>query len=221
MELPPYRMPTLKILLFQMWHKASLYLRKAGTIILAASILIWIASNYPKSDEITNEYSQKRNEVLESIKYDNAEKEIILTELNYQESSKQLENSFAGKLGKAIEPIVQPLGFDWRLGISLIAGIAAKEIVVSTMGTLYSMGDADENSQDLRERLRSNNNYNKAVAIALMVFVRLYIPCFAASIVFHREAGKWKWTLLYISYTMSVAWVMAFIFYNIAKFFLV
>ncbi|MCK5086406.1 MAG: ferrous iron transporter B, partial [Melioribacteraceae bacterium] len=182
---------------------------------------IWIASNYPKSDEITNEYSQKRNDVLESIKYDNAEKEIILTELNYQESSKQLENSFAGKLGKAIEPIVQPLGFDWRLGISLIAGIAAKEIVVSTMGTLYSMGDADENSQDLRERLRSNNNYNKAVAIALMVFVLLYIPCFAASIVFHREAGKWKWTLLYISYTMSVAWVMAFIFYNIAKFFLV
>jgi len=221
MELPPYRMPTLKILLFQMWHKASLYLRKAGTIILAASILIWIASNYPKSDEITNEFSQKRNDVLESMKYENAEKEIILTELNYQESSKQLENSFAGKLGKAIEPLVRPLGFDWRLGISLVAGIAAKEIVVSTMGTLYSLGDADEDSQDLRERLRSNNNYNKAVAIALMVFVLLYIPCFAASIVFHREAGRWKWTLLYITYTMSVAWVMAFVFYNIAKYFLV
>ncbi len=221
MELPPYRMPSFRILVLQMWQKASLYLRKAGTIILAASILIWIASNYPKSNEILEKYEQIKNNVTLSKEYNEEEKVEIITKLELQESGQQLEYSFAGRFGKFIEPIVAPLGFDWKLGIALVAGIAAKEIVVSTMGTLYSLGDVDEASQDLRNKLLANSNYNKAVAIALMVFVLLYIPCFAASIVFHREAGKWKWTLFYGTYTMLVAWIMAFITYNIAKIFFV
>ncbi len=220
MELPPYRMPSLKILLLQMWQKASLYLRKAGTIILSASILIWIASNYPKSSEITAEYNQIKSDLLISTDYNEAEKEEIIHNLKFQESSKQLEYSFVGQLGKLIEPIVAPLGFDWKLGIALITGIAAKEIVVSTMGTLYSLGDVGEDSQDLRSRLQENPNYNQAVALALMVFVLLYIPCAAATIVFHKEAGEWKWTTFYMSYTMTVAWLMAFITYNISKFLL-
>ena len=221
MELPPYRMPSFRILVLQMWQKASLYLRKAGTIILAASILIWIASNYPISSEIFEEYEQIKNDVTLSEEYNDIEKVKIITKLELQESGQQLEHSFAGRFGKFIEPIVAPLGFDWKLGIALVAGIAAKEIVVSTMGTLYSLGDVDESSHDLRNKLLANSNYNKAVAIALMVFVLLYIPCFAASIVFHREAGKWKWTLFYGAYTMTVAWIMAFITYNIAKIFLI
>lgn len=220
MELPPYRMPSFKILMLQMWQKASLYLRKAGTIILSASILIWIASNYPKSEQITAEYSQIRNDVTNSAKYSESEKSEIIKNLNNQEGTKQLEYSFAGKLGKLITPIVEPLGFDWKLGIALISGIAAKEIVVSTMGTLYSLGDVDENSNELREKLLANPNYNKAVALALMVFVLLYIPCAAATIVFHKEAGEWKWTVFYASYTMTVAWIMAFITYNVGKYFL-
>jgi len=220
MELPPYRMPSFKILMLQMWQKASLYLRKAGTIILSASILIWIASNYPKSEQITAEYSQIRNDVTNSAKYSESEKSEIIKNLNNQEGTKQLEYSFAGKLGKLITPIVEPLGFDWKLGIALISGIAAKEIVVSTMGTLYSLGDVDENSNELREKLLANPNYNKAVALALMVFVLLYIPCAAATIVFHKEAGEWKWTAFYASYTMTVAWIMAFITYNVGKYFL-
>jgi len=220
MELPPYRMPSFRILLLQMWQKASLYLRKAGTIILAASILIWIASNYPISSEINSKYEQTRSDVTSSQKYNDEEKAKIISNLELQESGEQLEYSFAGRFGKFIEPIVAPLGFDWKLGIALVAGIAAKEIVVSTMGTLYSLGEVDETSQDLRNKLLTNPNYNKAVAIALMVFVLLYIPCFAASIVFHREAGKWKWTLFYVTYTMTVAWIMAFITYNIANIFL-
>ncbi len=140
--------------------------------------------------------------------------------MQYQEASKQLENSFAGQLGKLLEPVVAPLGFDWKLGIALISGIAAKEIVVSTMGTLYSLGNVDENSHDLRDRLLANPNYNQAVALALMVFVLLYIPCSAATIVFHKEAGEWKWTAFYASYTMTVAWVMAFLTYNVSKYFL-
>lgn len=220
MELPPYRMPSIKILLLQMWQKASLYLRKAGTIILGASILIWIASNYPKSDAITAEYNQIKSDVLISTDYNSAEKDKIISELEFQESSKQLEVSFVGQLGKLLEPVVAPLGFDWKLGIALLTGIAAKEIVVSTMGTLYSLGDVDENSQNLRGRLLANPHYNKAMALALMVFVLLYIPCAAASIVFHKEAGAWKWTAFYAGYTMTVAWIMAFITYNISKLFL-
>jgi len=221
MELPPYRMPSFRILVLQMWQKASLYLRKAGTIILAASILIWIASNYPISSEIEKKYEQIKNDVTLSEEYNDEEKAKIITKLELQESGQQLEHSFAGRFGKFIEPIVAPLGFDWKLGIALVAGIAAKEIVVSTMGTLYSLGDVDESSHDLRNKLLANSNYNKAVALALMVFVLLYIPCFAASIVFHREAGKWRWTLFYGAYTMTVAWIMAFITYNIAKIFLI
>lgn len=218
MELPPYRMPSLKILILQMWQKASLYLRKAGTIILAASILIWIASNYPKSSEITAEYEQIISDITLSTEYSKEEKSEILAQLKFEESSKQLEFSFAGKMGKFIEPVVAPLGFDWKLGIALVTGIAAKEIVVSTMGTLYSLGaEVDEESEDLRTSLLANPNYNQAVALSLMVFVLLYIPCTAASIVFHREAGQWRWTLFYIGYTMVVAWIMAFITYNIAK----
>lgn len=220
MELPPYRMPSFRILVLQMWYKASLYLRKAGTIILAASILIWIASNYPFSSEIQNEYSLFKAEISSSTQYSEEEKDNLLLKTRLQESAAQLEYSFAGRMGKLIEPVVAPLGYDWKLGIALVSGIAAKEIVVSTMGTLYSLGDVDENSQDLRDKLLHNKNYDKAVALSLMVFVLLYIPCFAASIVFHREAGKWKWTALYTTYTMTVAWIMAFITYNIANFIL-
>ena len=219
MELPPYRMPSFRILVLQMWHKASLYLRKAGTIILAASILIWIASNYPISTQIAEKYERLKNIEIQSDKQGD-QKEEIITKLELQESGEQLEHSFAGRFGKFIEPIVAPLGFDWKLGIALVSGIAAKEIVVSTMGTLYSLGNIDENSHDLRNILLANQNCNKAVALSLMVFVLLYIPCFAASIVFHREAGKWKWTLFYGAYTMTVAWIMAFLTYNIAKYFL-
>jgi len=220
MELPPYRMPTFKILLFQMWFKAQMYLRKAGTIILAASVLIWFISNYPKSVDIEKRFSAEIEMVEQNTQINTDEKKELISQLEIEAASTQLEYSLAGLMGKTIEPLVQPLGFDWRLGISLVTGIAAKEIVVSTMGTLYAVGDADESSGALRDRLGSNENYNKAVALSFMVFVLLYIPCFAASIVFHREAGKWKWTTLYISYTMTIAWIMSFLTYNISLLFI-
>lgn len=220
MELPPYRMPSAKTLFFQMWHKAAMYLRKAGTIILFAAILIWVISNFPKSEDVEIYYKDQRTELRMSEDFSPSEKEEILSRMKSMEASEQIEYSIAGRFGKLIAPVVKPLGFDWRLGIALVTGIAAKEIVVSTMGTLYALGDTDEGSVMLREKLLSNPNYNRAVALSFMVFVLLYIPCFAASIVFHREAGKWKWTLVYIFYTMGVAWVMSFITYNIAKLFL-
>lgn len=221
MELPPYRMPSFKIMIFQMWHKASMYLRKAGTIILFASVLIWFISNYPQSDEISTRAEAQIELVQTSDNMSDSLKAEKILEIEKRAASDQLSYSLAGVFGKIIEPLVAPIGFDWKLGISLVTGIAAKEIVVSTMGTLYAVGDSDETSEALRARLLENQNYNKAVALAFMVFVLLYIPCFAASIVFHREAGRWKWTLFYGLYTTGAAWLMAFIVYNISKLFLV
>ncbi len=221
MELPPYRMPTGKTLMFQTWHKASMYLRKAGTIILFAAVLIWAASNFPRNDDITEYYNDKVVELNTVGNLSDEEKADAVKHLKFMEESEQIEYSIVGRLGHFIEPVVVPLGFDWRLGVSLVTGFAAKEIVVSTMGTLYALGDTDEESAALRSRLLSNPNYNKAVALAFMVFVLLYIPCFAATIVFHRESGKWKWTLFYALYTTSVAWIMAFLTYNISKHFII
>lgn len=220
MELPPYRMPTLKILLFQMWFKASLYLRKAGTIILFAAILIWVVGNFPRSVDVQKYYEDRYHEIKNDYGLSINKRAELFSELRSQEAADQIEYSIAGRLGKFIEPAVQPLGFDWKLGISLITGIAAKEIIISTMGTLYALDDGTNNSGMLSEKLLSNSKYNQAVALSFMVFVLLYIPCFASSIVFHKEAGRWKWTLLYIFYTMSAAWIMSFLTYNIFSAFL-
>jgi len=220
MELPPYRMPTFKTLMFQMWFRASQYLRKAGTIILFVSVLIWVASNFPKSESVEKLYITKIENVKQNVNLSDEQKLQKITKLESKKNSLQLENSAVGIAGKFIEPIVRPLGFDWKLGLSIVTGIAAKEIIVSTMGTLYSLGSDSGNTDALREKLLASDKYNKAVAISFLVFILLYIPCFAASIVFHREAGSWKWTAFYAVYTMSVAWLISFVAYNIAGLFL-
>jgi len=219
MELPPYRWPSLQSLLLQMWHKARLYVRKAGTVILAASILIWFAGNFPKDENIAQKMNALRTQIQEQ---DLPPHEIsqALEKIKVEEEALQFEQSYAARLGKALEPAIKPLGFDWRIGVALISGIAAKEVVVSTMGTIYSIGNqVTEESASLRERLRNDPAYNSAVGLALMVFVLLYVPCIAATVVFHREAGAIKWTLLYFFYTIGVAWIMAFIVYQLMSLF--
>lgn len=220
MELPTYRVPTVKTLLMQMWFKAALYLRKAGTIILFASILIWISTNYPVDEEAAKQYDQEIEQVeIDNVLSDELKAEKI-AEIENNKLKSKLEYSAAGFIGKIIEPIFTPLGFDWRLSISLVNGFAAKEIVVSTMGTIYALGDADESSSALRESLRNDPNYSIATALAFMIFILLYIPCFAATVVFHKESGKWKWTLLYGTYSVIIAWIMAFIVYNVSSLFI-
>lgn len=220
MELPPYRMPSVNTLFFQMWHKAALYLKKAGTIILFASVLIWLASNYPVSTDIEKYYEDQITKTEFNTQLDEEAKNYAISEFKRNEHAEQIEYSVVGRIGHFIAPIVKPLGFDWRLGVSLITGIAAKEIVVSTMGTIYSLGDVDEHSSALRERLLSSPSNTKPVALAFMVFVLLYLPCFASTIVFYKEAASWKWTLFFGLYTTGIAWVMAFLVYNISGLFL-
>lgn len=220
MELPPYRLPTLRSLIMQMWFKAWMYMRKAGTVILFVSVLIWIISNYPKDDNLTKDIEHKIAMVEKNSTISLSDRTTITDSLKNHLSTSQLEYSIAGRLGKIIEPVILPLGFDWRLGIALVTGLAAKEVVVSTMGTIYSLGDSDENSTSLREKLRTDSHYNIAVALSFLAFVLLYLPCIAATVVFHRESGSWKWTRLYIIYTMATAWVVAFIVYNVSSYFL-
>jgi ferrous iron transport protein B len=217
MELPVYRMPSFKSVLMQMWLKAWMYIKKAGTTILAASLIIWFAANYPQNRELENGLNAKIAALSAGL--GPQEKIVIVQNIKNEYAARHLEYSFAGRIGKAIEPVLKPLGFDWRIGTALLSGLAAKEIVVSTMGTIYSMGAIGHETGGLAAQLRNDKAYNPAVALALIVFVLLYVPCLAATAVFHKEAGELKMTLFYIAYAMGTAWVMAFVVYRAALLF--
>ena len=190
MELPPYRKPTARNATIHMWSKGKQYLQKMGTIILAASIIVWALGYFPRHEG--------------------------------QTPQEQIENSFMGQMGKAIEPVVAPLGFNWQMGVSVLTGAAAKEIVVSTMGVLYTgEADADEESAPLKEKLQTatkpdgSHVFNPVVAYSFMLFILLYFPCIAALAAIKREAGT-KWMVFEIFYTTGVAWLISFIFYQLA-----
>ena len=210
MEMPKYRLPSLKLIWHTVSNQALMYLKKAGTFILAASLLIWFASNYPKHLDIEESFNQK-------IELSTSDEEK--TNLKNELSLYNLENSYLGYAGKFTEPLFEPLGFDWRMSIALQTGLAAKEIVVSTLSILYGLGsDIDENSDSLIEKIR--NNISFASGISFIVFVMIYIPCLAASMVFRREAGGWKYLGYLFVFTTTTAWLMSFITYNICKLFI-
>lgn len=194
MELPVYRSPKIKSVLVQMWERAWLYLKKAGTIILAFSIVIWALFTFPMVDSNGQPYAN-------------------VTE--------QMENSYAGTLGKAVAPAIAPLGFDWRTGVALIAGFAAKEIVVSTMGTLYSMAETDalvegdaEQARTFAEMTRTKSGYTPLTAYVLMLFTLIYVPCMATVAIIKRETNGWKWPAFTVAYTLSLAWIVSFVVYQ-------
>jgi ferrous iron transport protein B len=218
MELPVYRLPSLKSVLMQMWMKAWMYIKKAGTTILAASLIIWFAANYPVNKNVedklqTDITSQSAGKTPEEAK-------IIIKNIKNEYAARHLEYSFAGMVGRGIEPVLKPLGFDWRIGTALVSGLAAKEIVVSTMATIYSMGNIGHETGGLAARLRNDKAYNPAIALSLIVFVLLYVPCLAATAVFHKEAGELRMTIFYIAYAMVTAWVLAFLVYRVALLFM-
>ncbi|MEN8221836.1 MAG: ferrous iron transport protein B [Acidobacteriota bacterium] len=214
MELPPYRMPTLKSIFYQTNFKAKMYLKKAGTVILLASILIWGASNFPKNSDLEDQFTISKEDILEKSGITDIRKDKMIKVLELEKRSKQLEYSLAGRIGKFIEPGISPLGFDWRIGVALTAGFAAKEIVVSTLGTIFSLGDVNEQSEDLAKTLGKDPAFSIPVALSLMIFVLLYVPCIAATTVFHKENGSWKWTRFFILYTIAMAWIMSFLVYR-------
>ena len=210
MEMPKYRMPSFKLIWHTVSNQALMYLKKAGTYILAASLLIWFASNYPKHLDIEESYNQKIELAQSEEEKQNLQNELTLY---------NLENSYLGYVGKFSEPLFEPLGFDWRMSVALETGLAAKEIVVSTLSILYGLGDAnDETSQSLKEKIV--NNIPLASAISFIVFVMIYLPCLAASMVFTKEAGGWKYLGYLFTFTTVTAWIVSFIVYNLSKYFI-
>lgn len=217
-ELPPYRVPTLRSLLLHMWERSALYLRKAGTIILGISIVMWFLMTFPNNTKVEDERqallaSLERTTAENSIS--DSEKDSLINEIKSAAAAEKLESSFAGRIGKFIEPALAPLGFDWRLGVAIISGFAAKEVVVATMGTIYGVGQsADESSTLLRKKLAEDPRYTPLIAYTFLVFVLLYMPCMSAMAVFLRESGSLKEMIFQISYTTILAWLMAFAVYQ-------
>ena len=294
MELPPYHLPTLKATLTHMFERGILYLKKAGTFILAASILVWFITTYPMDVEYSKDYDALHDQVAQTYEMKDAEtlahfgittdeqkdqvNEIVdnmkstvedataqaeeneedapeieveddseapelfndIKEQNEQlfpvawamyknqanlddenqkldeeKNSEKLEQSYAAMFGKAINPVLKPLGFDWKIGVSLVAGLAAKEVVVSTLGTIYAVGGDTDHPQALTDYLQNDPHFTPLIALTLMLFILIYPPCIAALAVIKRETGSWKWMLFMFCYENAFAWIACFIFYNI------
>ena len=215
MELPPYRWPTFTSVFFQAKVKSLMYLKKAGTLILGAVIIIWAVSNYPHNVALEKKLSAESARISRSG-VAAAEKMKLQNGLELRIKSEQLEYSLAGRAGKVLEPLIRPLGFDWRIGIALVTGLTAKEVVVSTLGTIYSIGQSNGAPVELKSILMHDPSFSKATALSLMAFVLLYIPCVAALGVMKKEVGRWRPVLLYSLYSLSVAWIVSFIVYRVA-----
>jgi ferrous iron transport protein B len=227
-----------------MWFKASQYLKKMGGVILVAVIIIWALEYYPKNVSYSQDYkTQIESSKAELLKINinrelpsnisdslinHLNKEIHLIE-NEMAAEKQA-NSYLGRLGKFIEPVIQPLGFDWKMGVSLLSGIAAKEILVSTLGILVQANPNDEDSnQGLIHKLRSEvykdgpkqgqKVFTQLSAFSFLLFILIYFPCVAVIAAIKKESGNWKWAAFTIFYTTSLAWIISFLFYQIGSLF--
>lgn len=286
MEMPPYHLPTLRSIFTHMWERSVLYLKKAGTLILVASILVWFATNYPANVEYSVDYDQEKTQVEESFNAQIAEQVFLPLQiekmednkalsvlvgdiaaineakdadgedlddamkaeqldrlaqanntlypfalqyyefdqkkqeqsdnLDKQQAGEKLAQSYAGQLGKTMEPIISPLGFDWKIGVGLVSAVAAKEVLVSTLGTIYSVGEVDEeDTTSLEDALAADPAFNPLVAYCLMIFTLIYSPCLAALAVLRRETNSWKWTAFSFCYSTVLAWIVTLVVYQV------
>ena len=205
MEMPKYRLPSLKLIWHTVKTKTWMYLKKAGTFIAAAAMLVWFLSNYPHNSLLEENFASKI-ELASEVKKMSLENEL---------KEALLEQSYLGRIGKFIEPVFEPLGFDWKMAVALQTGLAAKEVVVSTLGVLYSLGeDVDEESSGLMNAIAKH--IPLPAAIAFIVVIMIYLPCLAASVVFTKEAGGIKYFFYLFALTTVVAYVLAFIAYRLA-----
>ena len=218
MELPPYRIPTLNATLRHMWERSRQYLRKIAGLILVAAVVIWFLSYYPRSVEPQTVHPANTELALESNTLGSNAVNFVNQQYNSDElqvNKSQSENSYLGRIGRFIEPVMKPLGMDWRASVAILSGISAKEIVVSTLGVLYSVEDAESDNASLSASLLSSGNYTRAGALAMIIFILLYLPCLATVSAIAHEAGGWKWALFSIVYNTSLAWILAFVAYHL------
>lgn len=296
MELPPYHLPTLKATWMHMYERAKLYIIKAGTFIMAASILIWFLTAYPMDVEYSKDYDAMKEQVAQEYEVKDAatlaqfgiatddqkdavdkivedmkstvqdatdaakqagedEPEVAVEDdseapelfndikdenkdlfpaawamyknsanldaendkLDKEQAAEKIEQSYAASFGKAINPVLEPLGFDWKMGLSLVAGLAAKEVIISTLGTVYAVGGDDQNPAPLTDYLQNDSHFTPLIGLTMMLFILIYPPCLATLAVIKRETGSWKWVAFMFFYENTFAWIVCFIFYNIGR----
>jgi ferrous iron transport protein B len=249
LELPPYKRPVTKVILRHMWDRSKLFLKRAGTVILGINILLWFLATYPKSAEIEARFEGQRQqsylaafgsddlakkvEAFKALPVDAPQRTNEVTKalgdrigaLDHEEQGELLRHSFAGRMGVMIEPLIKPLGFDWKIGIGIIGSFAAREVFVSTMSTVYNLGESDEVSKDLEDTLRDQKRadgstlYTPLLGITLMVFYVFALQCVSTVAVVRRETNSWKWPLFQWAYMLVLAWGLAFITYHGGKLF--
>jgi len=229
MELPPYRIPTLRNTTIHMWNKSVQYLTKMGTVILFASILIWALGYYPKNVSYSKNYDAAIAQVEADVTLPDSVKSLQINQLSIDKESERMKKSYIGQMGHFIEPVIRPLGFDWKIGVSIITGLAAKEIVVGSMGVLYQSDlAADETSVSLQTKLQEQVHtsgpeigqkvFTPLVAYSMMLFILIYFPCVAVIAAIRREAS-WQWSVFTMVYTTVLAWIVAFATFQIGSLF--
>jgi ferrous iron transport protein B len=210
MELPPYRLPTFKGLLIHTWERTWQYIKKAGTVILGVSVLMWALMTFPG---LPAEQVAQWETRIEAAQSEEA-KEVLRLGM----AKAEVGNSVAGRMGRALTYVTGPLGFDWRTNVALVGGFAAKEVVVATMGTAYSLSGVDPDEYgSLSEMLANDPSWSPLLAFTLMIFVMIYAPCFVTVVMIRRETGSWNWALFSMAYTTVLAYVLALIVFQGGK----
>jgi len=243
MELPPYRVPTARYTTMHMWGKGVHYIKKISGIVLIASIIIWVLGYFPYGNSFRDKIESQQEEVTlafknmvasshpiteEEMKKLESQLDNKLQTIEIENNALRLEGSFIGQIGRFVQPVMAPLGFDWKMTIGIITGIAAKEIVISTLGVLYHTADPElDGGSSLKEKLQvqvhadgpkmGQKVFNKLVAFSYMLFLLLYFPCIAVIAAISRESGSWKWGLFAVVYTTGIAWVVSFLVFQIGS----
>jgi ferrous iron transport protein B len=223
MELPPYRMPTARSILKHVWFRTGLYLRKIGSIILLASIIVWLLSTFPRDVKYSKDFDSEIAFISQSPIPENLKQSETSKLLSAKKMERQA-NSFMGIIGRSIEPVMKPLGFDWRLSASLLSGLAAKEVVVSTLGVIFQ-GDSRSGNLSLVEKIQSQKAsdgstlFTPLKAFSFMLFILVYFPCVGVVAAIKRESGSWKWAAFIVIYTTGIAWLLSFTIYQVGSLF--
>jgi ferrous iron transport protein B len=221
MELPPYRVPTVRSIIKHVWFRTGIYLKKIGGVILLASVIVWILTNFPRTVKYSRDYSGEISKIEKNEVSGSGRNESVNKIMLEQKSEKQ-SKSFMGMIGRSIEPVMKPLGFDWRLSVSILSGLAAKEVVVSTLGVIYQ-ADNQTGKTSLVEKIQNQkyasgkNVFTPVVAFSFMLFILTYFPCIGVVAAIRRESGSWKWATFIVLYTTGIAWLLSFSFYQIGS----
>jgi ferrous iron transport protein B len=221
MELPPYRIPTGRSILKHVVFRTEVYLKKIGGIILLASIVVWILSNFPRTVTYSRDYAGEIEKIGNSD-LTSGEKEESINDLMAEQKGEKQSMSFMGKIGRSIEPVMKPLGFDWRLSVSILSGLAAKEVVVSTLGVIFQ-AESNSGGTSLVHKIQNqhdsagNSLFSPLVAFSFMLFILTYFPCIGVVGAIKRESGNWKWPAFIVFYTTGTAWLLSFVVYQTGR----